>query len=1146
MPPAASRRLGDVVRGVRDRIRPTATAATSEDRPTLTVVIPVYNVAQYLPECLDSVLGQSFSDLEVIAVDDGSTDDCPAVLAAYAARDPRLRVLHQQNAGQGPARNRAIETARGEFVTFCDSDDTVPRRAYEYMVRTLRRTGSDFVVGAARRVKHDKHRNVAWGETVHEMDRLATTIDDFPSAMQDIIACNRMFRTEFWRAKVGGFRGGIAYEDHVPMLTAYVRAARFDVLARVTYNWRLREDHTSTGQQKAALRNLRDRIEVKEEAYTLLRAEASEIAYDAWVGRCLDVDFPPFLTHALGGDDDYRAALAATYRTFLDRATERALEHVRHDRLVKAWLCAGEHWAALATADEWFGRGRDPQVRVVDGHLRAVPELPPEVVALVPDAAWTLSPAETRLQAALRSVRRTGGTVRVTGYALVPGLATTAGAPAITAWLVDPGSGATRPLTVEPLHEPEIDTWVDDEATSYPHSGFAVEIDLAPLAPTDPEPASWRLRVRVEQGGVVRESAVHDAVEASLAAKPRHEVVELGGRRWRLEPRFDPAGGFEVTFLPATLVVGAIDEPTGGPMTLHLDGELPPEAKVVARVSPDEAVEARPGADGTVVLDLPVRGDWALRVSGTGLAPQPLLWPTPGPDPEAPYGVTGAGRLVWRVNHVGMVRAVADGRQVRIRRVELRPGSIVTEVVAPGITEAELRGAVWRGRHVDLPASDLVDGTLTTPVGAVPSGPYLLTVRTADGVELEAVPDDALGEQLPGSQRTDDLRLSLRMRADRSVAADLSAPLTDEERSPAGREALQRAHRTRTRAVDADAVLLSAAGDLAAGSLALDRAVAGARPDATRWWAVRDGSVPVPDGARPVLVGSRQWHDVLATAGTVLTGGDLPDFFVPAPGQRVVQTFAGFPVSAVGRTLWQSRGLSERAVALEVARRHEQWHAVVAPTEEVAATYRAELDLADVLVTGHPRYDLLVGADRATAGARVRSRLGLPGDVALTLYAPAFRDRATRARVKEVDELDVRRLADGLGPGHVVLALGVPYAGGERVVDVTAYGDVSDLLLAADAAVLDYSDLRFDWALTGRAAVFHVPDHDDYLEVARGPIDFDGTAVGRQVDDVDAVVEAVRDGVALQERYAGDVAALNARWHAHHDGHAADRVLGLA
>lgn len=1145
MPAATRRRLGEVVRGVRDRVRPAAAPAAAEHRPTLTVVIPVYNVAQYLPECLDSVLGQSFADLEVIAVDDGSTDDCPAVLAAYAARDPRLRVLRQENAGQGPARNRAVEVARGEFVTFCDSDDTVPRRAYEYMVRTLRRTGSDFVVGAARRVKHDKHRNVAWGETVHELDRLATTIDEFPTAMQDIIACNRMFRTEFWRTRVGGFRGGIAYEDHVPMLTAYVRAERFDVLARVTYNWRLREDHTSTGQQKATLRNLRDRIEVKEEAYALLRAEASEIAYDAWVGRCLDVDFPPFLTHALGGDDDYRAALAATYRTFLDRATERALEHVRHDRLVKAWLCAGEHWDALATADEWFGRGRDPQVRVAGGHLLAVPELPAEVVALVPDSAWILSPAETTLRAALRSVRRTGGTIRVTGYALVPGLATESGPPDLTAWLVDPGSGATRPLAVDHLHEPEIDTWVDDEATSYPHSGFAVTIDLTALAPTGPDAVSWRLRVRVEQEGVVRESAVHDAVEASLAAKPRHEVVELAGRRWRLEPRFDPAGGFEVAFLPAALVVGALDEPTGGPMTLHLAGELPPEAKVVARVSPDEAVEARPGPDGAVVLDLSVRGDWALRVSGTGLAPQPLLWPLPGPDPATPYGETGPGRLVWRVNHVGMVRAVADGRQVRIRRVELRPGAIVTEVVAPGITEAELRGAVWRGRHLELPAGDLVDGTLTTPVGAAPSGPYLLTVRTADGVEIEAVPDDALGEQLPGSQRTDDLRVSLRMRADRTVAADVSGPLTDEERSPAGQEALRRTHRARTAEVDADAVLLTADGGPAPGSLALDRELARTRPGTTRYWAVRDLSVPVPDGATPVLVGSRRWHDVLSTAGTVLAGGDLPDFFVPLPGQRVVQAFAGFPAAAVGRALWQSRGLSERAVALEVARRREQWQTVVAPHEDVAAIYRSELALPEVLVTGHPRYDPLVGADRAAAGARVRARLGLPDDAVLTLYAPAFRDRATRARLKHVDELDLQRLAAGLGTGHVVLALGVPYAGGDRVVDVTTYGDVTDLLLAADAAVLDYSDLRFDWALSGRPAVFHVPDHDDYLDVVRPPLDFDSTAVGPQVAGVDAAVEALRDRPVLQERYAAEVAAFNARWHPHHDGRAAGRVLGL-
>ena len=119
--------------------------------------------------------------------------------------------------------------------------------------------------------------------------------------MQDIIACNRMFRTAFWREQVGAFEGGIAYEDHVPMLTAYVRARTFDVLQKVTYHWRIREDLTSTGQQKARIANLRDRIAVKEQAHELLVAEASEAVYAAWVGRTLEVDFPPFLPHALAG-----------------------------------------------------------------------------------------------------------------------------------------------------------------------------------------------------------------------------------------------------------------------------------------------------------------------------------------------------------------------------------------------------------------------------------------------------------------------------------------------------------------------------------------------------------------------------------------------------------------------------------------------------------------------------------------------------------------------------------------------------------------------------------------------------------------------------------------------------------------------------
>ena len=273
--------------------------------------MPVHDVAEYLPAALDSALSQTLKDLEVIAVDDGSTDDCPAILREYARRDYRVRVLHQENAGQGIARNVGVEHARGEFLTFLDSDDVVPLFAYETMLETLRASGSDFCVGNLRRLRHGELQRMIWSRTVHRQDRIGTTIEEFPAAMQDIIACNRMFRTAFWRERVGDFRGGIAYEDHVPMLTAYVRAQSFDVLQKVTYHWRIREDLTSTGQQKARIGNLRDRIVVKEEARLLLQQEAPEPVYAAWVGRALEVDFAPFLPFAFTGDEEYRGAARA-------------------------------------------------------------------------------------------------------------------------------------------------------------------------------------------------------------------------------------------------------------------------------------------------------------------------------------------------------------------------------------------------------------------------------------------------------------------------------------------------------------------------------------------------------------------------------------------------------------------------------------------------------------------------------------------------------------------------------------------------------------------------------------------------------------------------------------------------------------------
>ena len=92
---------------------------------TVSIIVPVYNTAVYLPACIDSILAQSYTDFELILVDDGSTDDSLQVCETYAARDARIRALHQQNAGVSAARNLGVEQAQGDWLCYVDSDDVV-------------------------------------------------------------------------------------------------------------------------------------------------------------------------------------------------------------------------------------------------------------------------------------------------------------------------------------------------------------------------------------------------------------------------------------------------------------------------------------------------------------------------------------------------------------------------------------------------------------------------------------------------------------------------------------------------------------------------------------------------------------------------------------------------------------------------------------------------------------------------------------------------------------------------------------------------------------------------------------------------------------------------------------------------------------
>lgn len=113
--------------------------------PKLSVIVPVYNVEQYLEKCVESILSQTFNDFELILVDDGSKDSCPAICDAFAEKDSRTRVIHQKNGGRSVARNIGIENAKGDILTFVDGDDYISPEMYENMINLLIEHNADIV-----------------------------------------------------------------------------------------------------------------------------------------------------------------------------------------------------------------------------------------------------------------------------------------------------------------------------------------------------------------------------------------------------------------------------------------------------------------------------------------------------------------------------------------------------------------------------------------------------------------------------------------------------------------------------------------------------------------------------------------------------------------------------------------------------------------------------------------------------------------------------------------------------------------------------------------------------------------------------------------------------------------------------------------
>ena len=210
------------------------------DNPKISVIIPVYNVEPYLRRCLDSVIGQTYANLEILLVDDGSTDGSSVVCDEYREMDSRMLVIHKENGGVSSARNAGLETATGEWISFVDADDCIEPDLYEYLYGLAEKYGAD--VAQCAMCAEGKDTTEVLFSTQSGSDYYGLSSESLVSFSNSV--CNKLYRTN----SMEGIRFGCDYpigEDYLFNAEVIVRTERFVFGAEAKYRYMLWDDSAS-------------------------------------------------------------------------------------------------------------------------------------------------------------------------------------------------------------------------------------------------------------------------------------------------------------------------------------------------------------------------------------------------------------------------------------------------------------------------------------------------------------------------------------------------------------------------------------------------------------------------------------------------------------------------------------------------------------------------------------------------------------------------------------------------------------------------------------------------------------------------------------------------------------------------------------
>lgn len=1157
----------------------------------ISAIIAIYNVEEYIVEALDSLLEQEVEniDLEVLVVDDGSTDGTPKILKEYTSKYDNVKVINVDRVGLGKARNVAIDASTGDYLIFMDGDDIIYPNAYYALLESALKNDADIVVGNVSRF--DSTRDFFLSglhKKIFSDDLEGTHILENKQLMYDTTAWNKLFKASFFKENNLRFLEGMLYEDIPCMMKAHLLSKQTNIILDYVYKWRLRDNtkNRSITQNRHDKQNLLDRVK-SVDIFTDVVNElevTNEVFLREKEFKELTIDYKLYFDMLPEVDMGYFELFAELLKKYVDNMKTDVFEkEIPTELRLMYQLVMNKEYDKFMVFKSNILEFR--QMKTIQNGVKVTKDMTGTAIEKVLDNPVVDMNSDIKPFSKVKKARWANGILFIEGFAYLRYLNTNKNYE-IKAYLVNRDESKMIPLETEIFKDKSVtqmygggkNEHLVKRHVNYDYASYKLEIDTNKTDIFELLNEACYIKLVLNNSGVEDETYVMNPTRGLSARVSDYLYKDRGYRvfynkQWRLE----------ITHFP--IIVENMD-PKIENNQLVITGEMKQDFSSAYFEYANDNIRIKNHTfnklennqfelifDLSKMLDVDYDSNFYLYLVKDGKQTMGWLEDTfiskvdewngkeirftrtynkflkinlnPTKHPKlADIKILPINKkeqqIEFKINQ--FVESTSDISKVLVRGIRKSDGKIVEiEPTETKLTKNNLEASYLV--KIDIKTLHLFGNSQWDLKQVCESSSQIYTNEILYEITEEIPALNVLfsvdkNNFVVSSNRDGVVGISSTLQKSYFEDGPRRTKLLTDYLYPLMRKLPQKKNYVMFESYWGKS--------FSCNPKAIYEELQEEYPNLKCIWSFNNPYTEVSGNAIRVKRNSWQYFYYLARSKYFINNVNWQNEYVKRKNSVEVQTLHGTFLKTMGLDVANEVDTPQKLESFRL--RHGRWDYLVSPSSFMTKISRRVFEFnGEMLEYGFPRNDMLVNVDKEKDNIdELKEKLGIPKDKKVILYAPTFRNTRNFNL-----ELDIERMRAKLSDEYVLLVRLHYFVSksldlesvSDFAINVCDYPDTQDLLLISDVLISDYSSIMFDYANLNKPIILFTYDLEYYRDILRGMYtDLEKEAPGRLCRTSEEVIESLMDIKEYEKKYTNRMSAFKQKFNEFETGEASKLI----